>query len=636
MSSDQVGRENRVCLQGDATKMWRSHEGDAYSGMAETRVRKALIAIVALAVLVRLLHFWAISGTALPKLHTVVESDMRAYWEWANRTLDGDLLGRDTYQAYTKYMQLVAPLDTWYRWWGGKEIFRTAPLYPYLVAGLLWLFGRSLLIVLLAQLLVGALQPVVMFTLTRRLFDARAGLLAAVLTALYGPFIFYQGVLLRDWLPPILEPLALLALVTATQCDRARSWLAAGAALGLALVTKETVLFFLALVGLWLVWEYRSERRRAVKIGAWLLAGLLVVLSPVVIRNAIVGAPPFALSNRAISSFVTGNAADSVPVGWAPVPATMKRVLERSDGKLLAVIRETLRTYEGNYSAFLYKQLLKLGGLVDAYEQTGEGVSFYYGLEISPVLRFTIRYAVVFPLGVAGLLLSLSAPRRHRLVHLYLAATLGALLFSMVQERYRLMLVPVLILYGAAFLVWLADAIRGRHVGRVVAALGVVLAVLLLQQVALPVLKRSMGYGKGPGWGRQFLAAARVYEAEGRLDRAVEEIVRLRARSRQDARLASLNQTAALLEGEYRIKRAKQLLEAGRRDEAAREAELAEEALGEQGGQAGGHYDLALLYLKLGDHSRARRLLRRSVELAPNPSEAEKARQLLAELGDPP
>ncbi len=150
------------------------------------------------------------------------QSDQYAFWQWAQTILAGDLLGRNTYHPYFDGMQEIAPLETWYRWWGGKEIFQHPPLYPYAVAAILAVSGNSMAAVLLAQLLLGALQPLVLFGLGRRLFDGQVGLVAAALTAFYGPFIFYQGVLLRDWLPPLLEPVALLALLRAHDSHRVR------------------------------------------------------------------------------------------------------------------------------------------------------------------------------------------------------------------------------------------------------------------------------------------------------------------------------------------------------------------------------------------------------------------------------
>ena len=609
----------------------RARQANCTGTNAETMGRKTtviLLVILILGALLRLLHFWWISGAALLEFHSVTESDMRVYWEWAQKILAGDLLGRDTYHYYGKHQQLVAPIDTWYRWWGGKEIFRTAPLYPYLVAGLLGLSGGSLHFVILVQLMVGALHPLILFGLTRRIFGTRAGLVAAALTALYGPFIFYQGVLLRDWLPPMLEPLAVLALVRANESGGSWSWGVGGAVLGLAILAKETALLFFLLVVLWLLWDHRSDWRRGANYGACLLAGVLLSLSPLIIRNVAVGAPPFALSNRALASFIEGNAADSPAVGWVPIPGTMKAILERSDGKLLSVVRETIKTYQGDYGAFVFKQVLKLAGLVDAEETSGEAVSFYYGLEISPPLRLTLGYGFLFPLAVAGFIFSLRVWHRQRLIYLYLSAVLGGLLFSLIHERYRLALVPVLVFYGSSFLVWLADVLRKRDGARVLLSLGLVLGITLAQQLWLPLLKKSMGYGKGYGWGRQFLLAAKVYESGGRLDLAVAEMVRLRQRARQNVRIANMASIAALLEGEYRTKWAKHYLEQAKQDEARRELQLAEAAYAGQPVQADPQYDLAMVYLRLGETEKAKAALRRFLELEPEGPRSERARRL--------
>jgi hypothetical protein len=62
------------------------------------------------------------------------------------------------------------------------------------------------------------------------------GLVAAALAALYGPLILYQGAMLRDWLPPLVEPVVVLLLLRARERDGARDWLLAGAAFAIALL----------------------------------------------------------------------------------------------------------------------------------------------------------------------------------------------------------------------------------------------------------------------------------------------------------------------------------------------------------------------------------------------------------------
>ena len=590
--------------------------------------RLPLLGILGVALLIRLLQFWAISDTALYRVHTVVESDSRAYWNWAQQILTGHLL--DAYHAYTQSEQLTAPLDTWYRWWGGKEIFRTAPLFPYWVAGLLVLSGGSLAFVILVQLVVGALHPLVMYGLARRLFGKRVGLVAAALTAVYGPFIFYQGVLLRDWLPPILEPLALLALLRARESDRGRAWLLAGAALGLALLAKEAVLLFLPLVVLWLLWEEWPEWRRRIGAASFLLGGFVLCVSPLLVRNALVGAPLFSLSNRAAVTFIATHAADSTPspAGNTWSASTRKRVLERSEGKLLPTIWETLRTYQGDYGLLIRKEIFRLRGLLDPHEVSGGEVSFDYGLEVSPALRYTLGYGFIFPLGVAGAFMSLRGWRRQRLIYLYLPAVLAGQALGPIQERYRLTLVPVMIGYAAVALVQIFDQLRERRLGRAAGGVGLVLLIAVVQQVWIPLFP-ARGYGRGA----DYLWNAQVYASEGRYDRAVGELERLRMKARDRSHLSKPAADASLLEGDWRAAWAKTLIQEGKREEARRQVALAQTAYAQQSSLSYPNYNLGLLYLRLDEPGRARVFFMRFLELEPEGVRADQTRRLLLQLG---
>lgn len=590
-------------------------------------VKLALLLILGLGILVRLVHFWAIAGTAFPKIPLVfIQSDLHANLEWAQRIQAGDWLGRETYHPYFVANQGIAPLETWYRWWGGREIFHQAPLYPYLLATLLALCGGSLPFVTLAQLVMGAVRPLVVFALTRRLFDERVGLVAATLTALYGPFIFYEGVLLRDWLPTLLEPLALLLLLRARDNDRAWGWLVAGMALGLAILTKESVVLLLLLAGVWLLWEEWPAWRRAGRAGALLVVGLVLCLSPLLLRNLAVGAPVLALSNRAAESFIAGNAVDSSPVGLGYNLATERKILERSGGRLPLVIRETLGTYQGNFALFFGKQARKLQGLLDPYE-VPNNESYYYGREISPVLWLTFGYGLILPLGVAGFFLSLPARRRQRLLYVYLPAVLAGPLFSTVLARYRLSLVPVLILYAAACLLWVYDSVREKDVPRALGGFGLVLIMAVAQHLWLP-LRSAEEYFRP----NEYKLASMVYASEGRFDRAVAEIQRLREKARQHFSLAKETGETFLLEGDYRSQWAARLLEAGKREEARRQAGQAEGVYGRQINVSYPNYNLGLLYLKLNEPVKARAFLERFLTLTPQDPLAAEVRRLLAGL----
>jgi 4-amino-4-deoxy-L-arabinose transferase-like glycosyltransferase len=598
-------------------------DGDA---SASARGGWVLAAILAVGLVVRLLHFSVLANSAYPRLPIhFPDSDMYAYWQWAVRIVEGDVLGRDTYHPYMDWMRPIAPVETWYEWWGGKAIFRHPPFYPYWVAGLLAWAGSvdALSFVLFVQLAVGGLQPLVVFWLGRRVFDVRVGLIAAALVALYGPLIFYQGALLRDWLPPLVEPLAILALLRARERERARDWLLAGAAFALALLIKETILVFAPLALAWVAREYRAAWRPLVTASALALLGFVLLLSPLVARNVLVGAPPFAVSNRvAAEAFIGANAADGIAVGVAH-PASMKGIMERSGGRPFALLRETFRTYEGDWGAIMDRQFTKGRALLDPLE-VENNLSFYYGLDISPVLGFCLRYGLLLPLGLAVFLLVLDAWPRHALLALHTAAAVAGLMVLGITDRYRLILVPGLCVYGGAGLVRLWDALRARRIRRVAAYVALLAGVAAVQHWVVPPGLVSTGRPQ------EYVVAARVYTSEGQLERASAEFDRYRARfGYRSSAGHSGHAAAAAVEGAVRIRWAHRLAEDGRMAEARAQAQRAAAAFAESPPSPEAQFELGRLWVRVNESDRARWHLERYLELEPTGPRADAVRALL-------
>jgi 4-amino-4-deoxy-L-arabinose transferase-like glycosyltransferase len=580
---------------------------------------------------VRLAHLGALADTAFWKFPSVfTQSDMHGFLEWARAIQAGDWLGRDTYHPYTDWMRELAPLETWYRWWGGEHIFQQEPLYPYLLALLLGLCGGSVGGVLLVQLVLGALQPLLAFLIGRRLFGDAAGLVAAALLAFYGPLVFYQGMLLRDWLVLLLEPLAVLTLLRAREQERAPGWALAGAALGLALLAKATLLLFVPLALAWSLTGPRATPVRPAARAALVLLGLGLALSPLLLRNAAVGAPLLAFSNRGPEAFALGNAADARPVGLY-FPPSMGPILERSNGQPGAVLRHTLETYQGDVGHFVSVQLRKLRGLVDPME-VPNNASYDYGRELSPVLAWLPGYGLVFPLGTAGFLLMLRHWRRHLPLLLYTLATLAGLLVTAILDRYRLVLLTPLALYAGAGLGVCLQALRERTPRLPALLAALTLLVAAGQQWLAPIeeLRRSAFFTLFPP---AYTVAAEVYAREGRFERGVEELRRLREKAMRLGFSAQAHE-ATQQEATLRLRWARHLLAQGAAEEAHRQARLAEQAYGAHREGREASYALGVWYSRLGEEAQARTCLERFLALEPQGPRAQHARSLLTGLGE--
>ncbi|MDE2199199.1 MAG: glycosyltransferase family 39 protein [Rhodospirillales bacterium] len=223
--------------------------------------------------------------------------------------------------------------------------FDHPPLSWWLAAGAAHVFGSDgAIIVRLPFILVFALSTWLMFRLTALLFDARAGFLAALAFNLSPVF----GVTTGGWVLPD-GPLicALLAaglcLAHAVSAGGWRWWLGAGAAAGLALLSKYSA--GLVLLGAFAALLTQPRHRRLLATPPpWIAAGLaLLLFSPVVIWNARHGWASFAfqggradigrLHPLAPLAIFGGEAAFLLPWIWLGLMVEFVAALRRGPGE---------------------------------------------------------------------------------------------------------------------------------------------------------------------------------------------------------------------------------------------------------------------------------------------------------------
>src|SRR5207302_1705122 len=281
---------------------------------------RALVAVLALALAVRVLNLWLVSRLPVAEYQFHwAESDMAASWAWSGRIISGDILGRDTPHQYTSWMRELAPLETWERWWGGRTVFHQAPLYAYALAAMRLVAGDGFWGIGLCQAVLGVTNVALVYLLAARLFGG---------AALYGPFLLHETLVLRDTLG---VTVSLLLLWWLAGCDDARAlpWLVAGGFFALALLAREATLVFVPFVALWIARRFGRHPRALATVAFAFAAGVSLGLVPLVARNLVVGAPPFSLSTRGVEAFVYGNAADSAMIG-VTLPAATRSILEQA------------------------------------------------------------------------------------------------------------------------------------------------------------------------------------------------------------------------------------------------------------------------------------------------------------------
>jgi 4-amino-4-deoxy-L-arabinose transferase-like glycosyltransferase len=163
------------------------------------------------------------------------------------------------------------------------------PLYPYFIGAVYALFG-TLTAVQIGQAALGALLVPAVGRVGARVGGARAGTLAAASVAFYPDLVWFSVHFWSETLFMLLLWWALERLLAADDDGRQRTALAAGILWGLAVLTRETTLYFTPVAALWLALRRRRDplRRGAPARGAVFLAAALATVAPWTLRNGVV------------------------------------------------------------------------------------------------------------------------------------------------------------------------------------------------------------------------------------------------------------------------------------------------------------------------------------------------------------
>lgn len=442
-----------------------------------TMVEKRVLAIaLAVGLLLRLVHWGSMSGQPW---FNHLGLDAKYYDEWAQRILKEGLQG--------------------------KAPFFMGPLYPYLLALIYKVAGRSLDAVRAFQIILSVASIGLLFILARRFAGSTVAMIAACAAAVYGPIIYYSTSILFDAALPIALSLAmLLCLHEAAQKRSLRYAFAAGALLGIHALGRANILLFAPCAFAWLAcaWGHpNAPSLRGAKDGlraaAVLTCGTILFILPATIHNWRSGDPALLTTNGGLNLYI-GNG--PMASGGHENPVLEVR---RSDGSVEQIVadlhkdvecrteaeqvvghplkytevsdfytQETLRHLRRNPGQFLSMLARKTYLFWSNYE-IPQVEHFGYFRRFSPAIAGPVlTFGIVGPLGLVGMILSRKRASRFLLLYLYIAAFSISVIAFFVLDRYRLPIVPPLLIFAAIAGAELVAAVRARRIAQAAAIAG--------------------------------------------------------------------------------------------------------------------------------------------------------------------
>ena len=471
--------------------------------------------VFAFVFLLRLVVLARLSSTAL-----LLPSggDMHFYDDWAKQILQGQLTDH--------------------------RAFYGLPLYAYLLAFLYKLFGYSPFVPGFLQACLEAGTATLLYKISIRIFrDAgkfsatAIGLMAAAGWAFFVPAQAYSLILMpAAWGIFILWWL-IWDIVKTEQAPSPLRSLAYGAIVGFTATGVATILFLvpLLLAALFLktqaATKSASPRRALLSATALLFLGVICGTSPCWMHNAFVARDPVFLSAHSGINFWLGNNPEAT--GYPHFPgmragqATMLRdsidLAQSAAGRSLqhseisAYWSAKARAHiKDNFSAWVKLMGRKLGNFWNAFEYDDLGI--ISNLRETGLLFPGIRFGIVAAFALPALVFSWRRFPGSRWVAAAVLLHMAAVLPVFVTERYRLAVVPGILIFAAFGLQQLWQSCISANYGKIAIYLALLLVSLFL--VTLPRTDPSLWAMQAYNSGRLALESNDLSRAEKNLKRA--------------------------------------------------------------------------------------------------------------------
>ena len=354
---------------------------------------------------------------------------------------------------------------------GGRRDARWPPAYSFFLS---WFLTENLSSILdlraidsrsliAPQLALGTLLALLVMLLGRELFDSKSALLAGFLAAFYPTFVGYSHYF---WSETLLLVLTTAALVLAIRAARNNGWLEtvlAGLLFGAAGLTREIAILLVAGTGIW--WSVtapRVDRRKAAARALLMLACSGIVILPWTVRNyrllnrIVPVSTVFWMGMREGNTLQGGNWLHPDRQALTSFRARMASFADEMEGVEFAR-EEALLLIEQEQPTWIFKKLARNTALLFSpdsfvFKKISRGS---YGEPTLRIVRLVLLSTVLSYLAIAiGGLFGIATspdPRRRLLPVMVLGVIAVVHIVAQASSRYRLPLMPLLVVYAAAW-----------------------------------------------------------------------------------------------------------------------------------------------------------------------------------------
>ena len=401
--------------------------------------------------------------------------DERLYHEWAKDIADG------SFQS--------------------GMVYEFAPLPAYFMALVYWVFSPEIVYIRYANIVLGVLTCGFIYLIGVRMGNRMVGLFAALIACLYEPFIFYSIVPLKTSLSLFLSAATVYFLLVVFDAKSALNALLLGVAVGLVTNVRPNAVVWVPFLPL-AIGMVRYRGRASIRAVGMLLvlyvAGLALALVPFSVRNYMAAGDARPTPSQSGFHLYLSNQVeypDGVPFATTvPQERGIQFTIEasRRAGKTMSPgeasgywTRELLHSMKKRpweHTTLLFEKFLLS---VHWFEQ-GDHYNIAFISEFVPFFRLPfIPFWLVFPFGVAGMVLSAVGSRKLAALALTFCVYAGTLVIFFTSTRLRLPLLVLLIPFSVLGIKAFFEALSEKHRRKIFGYACILLLVMVVEFLPL-------------------------------------------------------------------------------------------------------------------------------------------------------
>jgi 4-amino-4-deoxy-L-arabinose transferase-like glycosyltransferase len=378
------------------------------------------------------------------------------------------------------------------------------PGFPAFLAASAALLGGDLFDLRIAQMLVSLLAVAIVFDLVARRFSVEAGAISALALAVSPDHVHFAHLLWAESFQTTLLLGTLWLLERCARRDDVGAAVIAGLAAGAAAMTREVSLYLVPLFALWLRHEDGGRARRALLF----VAVVVACIAPWAIRNSLHFGELVLISTNRWYPIAEGNLVTmdtpnqrirELRRAYYENPDELARERDARDVALSAIWQQQPWWIAKKIPVNLYfllaptrTQLHRFADEEWLPERWADAAAWLVPLE-------AVVFGAVLILGIAGVWL-VPDPTFKRLVVTVLVLFGAIYVVGNAASRFRVPLLPLLMLYVGPLLTGVVDRVRWRRIGAA-ASIAVWLAIAAVDVFARPRMQYAAIVPAASAWG---------------------------------------------------------------------------------------------------------------------------------------